>query len=65
MTVDNLTVITINVKEIASSQKRLKLMYYFKRQLDSNSSSFCKRLIHLQKTRRNDKTILRVNSFTI
>ena len=65
MTVENLTVVKVNVQRMQSSQKRLKLIQYFKSQLGSKSLFFCKRLIQLRKTKRNGKTFLRVKFFNI
>ena len=63
MTVDNLTVTTVNVKGNKSSQKGVKHIQYFCK--TQTALCFCKRLIPVPKTRMNGKTILRVISFTI
>ena len=52
MTVDNLTVVKVNVKRMQSSQKRLKLIQYFKSQLGSKDLFF---LQETHSTAKNEK----------
>lgn len=52
MTDDNLTVVKVNVKRMQSSQKRLKLIQYFKSQLGSKDLFF---LQETHSTAKNEK----------